>query len=137
MYIETTIAGHLTSRLPRDMLVAGQMLATRDWWDQSRHLFDLYTSEVVIDEASQGDPQAAAERLAVLASLPLVPVIDAAAEIAELLLARSALPAKARVDAVHVAVAATNGIEYLLTWKSSRCAENAVLSRRSFARRWN
>jgi hypothetical protein len=31
VYIETTIAGHLASRLPKNSLVAGQMLATRQW----------------------------------------------------------------------------------------------------------
>jgi hypothetical protein len=72
VYIETTIAGHLTSRMPKDSLVSGQMLATREWWKKSRGDFDCYTSEVVLKEAGRGDPQAAAERLQVLANLPLV-----------------------------------------------------------------
>ena len=35
---------------------------------------------------------------------------------ARTLLRGGALPAKARIDAVHAAIAATNGIDYLLTW---------------------
>lgn len=31
VYVETTVVGHLTSRLPNDIVVAGQMLVTRQW----------------------------------------------------------------------------------------------------------
>jgi hypothetical protein len=126
VYIETTVVGHLTSRLPNDPVVVGQMLATRKWWEESRSQFTLFTSEIVLNEASAGDPQAATERLAALATLPLVPIADAVGELADLLLSRSALPVKARVDAVHVAIAATNAIEYLLTWNCRHLA-NATL----------
>ncbi|HWB53259.1 MAG TPA: hypothetical protein VG722_03670, partial [Tepidisphaeraceae bacterium] len=68
-YIETTITGHLTSRLPNDTEIAGQMLATRRWWKDERQRFELFTSLLVQQEASQGDPAAAAERLNVIAQL--------------------------------------------------------------------
>ncbi len=127
VYIETTIAGHLTSRLPKDVIVAGQMLATRHWWTNDRPSFDCFTSGVVLDEAGRGDPIAAAERLRVLAVLPLVdPPIAAVDELASLLLARAALPMKARYDAVHVAIAATTGMAYWLTWNCRHLA-NATL----------
>jgi hypothetical protein len=129
VYIETTIVGHLTTRLPNDQVVAGQMLATRKGWEQSRSDFEVFTSQIVLDEASEGDPQAAAERLDVMKSVPLLPISDAAADLAERLLASSALPSKARVDASHVAIAATNGIEYLLTWNCRHLA-NATLRAR-------
>jgi predicted nucleic acid-binding protein len=129
VYIETTIVGHLSSRLPGDPVVVGQMLATRKWWAESQERFELCTSEIVVGEASRGDAQAAAERLEKIAALPLVPIVAAAVELAELLLSRSALPAKARIDAVHVAVAATNSIEYLLTWNCRHLA-NATLRAR-------
>ena len=45
------------------------------------------------------------------------------------MLAAGALPAKARVDALHVAVATVNGMEYLLTWNCRHLA-NAVLWRK-------
>jgi len=44
----------------------------------------------------------------------------------DLLLSRHALPAKARVDAYHVAIAAVNSIEYLLTWNCRHLA-NATM----------
>lgn len=127
VYIETTIIGHLASRLSKDPLVAGNMLATRKWWDESRHRFNLSTSEIVLSELAQGDPEAAAERLSIAAGLPLLTIPSpTTADLADLLIARHALPAKARVDAYHVAVAAVNSVNYLLTWNCRHLA-NAVL----------
>src|SRR4051812_26792686 len=110
VYIETTIIGHLTSRLPKDPRVATQMLTTRAWWDVSRHSFQLVTSDAVLDELSQGDPEAPAEPLKLAPPIPLVPAPPSSAALAALLLTRHALPAKARIDAAHVAIAATNSI---------------------------
>jgi hypothetical protein len=129
VYIETTISGHLTSRLPKDPIVAGQMLETRQWWNQSRQAFDCFTSQIVLDEAADGDPAAASERINALSSLPLVPITKAATDLAKLLLFRSALPQKARVDAAHVAVAATNGLQYFLTWNCRHLANVTLRSK--------
>ena len=151
VYIDTTIAGHLTSRLPNSVVVAGQMLLTRDWWDHSRPRFECFTSERVLEEAGRGDPVPAAERLQVLAELPVVRPADVAAveRVADLLLACSALPPKARVDAFPLATAAVTGMAYLLTWncatwqmrpsvqRSSKRAGTAGSTRRSSARRPN
>lgn len=126
VYIETTIVGHLTSRLPNDLTVASQMLATRKWWLESRHQFEICTSAVVLNESSRGDSEAAAERLAALKDIPLLPVLEMVVPLTELLLTRNALPQKARMDAIHLAVAATNRIQYLLTWNCRHLA-NATL----------
>ncbi|HEX5244706.1 MAG TPA: type II toxin-antitoxin system VapC family toxin [Tepidisphaeraceae bacterium] len=126
VYIETTIIGHLTSRVPQDPLVAGQMVATRKWWDESRQHFQLLTSEVARVECSRGDPQAASERLELIANLTMAQALPDFESLAELLLVRHALPAKARIDAFHVAIAPTNSIEYLLTWNCRHLA-NATM----------
>jgi hypothetical protein len=41
VYIEATIIGHLTSRIPKDVIVAGEMMMTRAWWKESRERFDV------------------------------------------------------------------------------------------------
>jgi predicted nucleic acid-binding protein len=126
VYIETTIVSYLTSRGSNDSLMAGQIGATRGWWDVERHKFDLYTSQLVLDEAAAGDPSAAAERFSVLSTLPSVPVTGDAVRLADALVARAALPNNARIDALHVGTAATNGLSYLLTWNCRHLA-NATL----------
>jgi hypothetical protein len=102
------------------------MLQTRLWWKDLRNQFDLFTSDFTIDESSRGDPVAAAERIAAITDVPLVPISAAVHELAGLLLQVHALPLKARVDALHLATAATNGLEFLLTWNCRHLA-NASL----------
>ena len=82
---------------------------TRRWWKQRRDGFDLYISQLVLDEAGAGDPTAAADRLA------------------DLLIARHLLPPKAAADAQHVALAATAGVDYLLTWNCKHIANADLL----------
>jgi hypothetical protein len=122
VYIETTIIGHLTTRPSNDPLVLGQMLATRKWWDSSRDRFDVLTSDAVRRECARGDPLAASERLKLLEALPFAPVPPGAESLAVQLVALHALPIKARVDALHVAIAAVNSIQYLLTWNCRHLA---------------
>ena len=58
-----------------------------------------------------------------------IPVLDLGAEVHDLanrLLRARAVPEKALVDAVHIAVAAVNQIDYLLTWNCTHIANAAV-----------
>lgn len=94
-----------------------------------RPAFDLVISQVVIDEAGAGDPDAATRRLAFIADVPSLDVTTAAAELAAILIERVPLPTQAAADAAHMAVAAYHGIDYLLTWNVAHIA-NATLRRR-------
>jgi len=129
VYIETTVVSYLTARASNDPLVAGEMAETQKWWRDVGPDYDLTTSQLVIDEASRGDPIAAQERLAILASLDLLPITESAKALALSLVNENALPAKAQVDALHVAIAATNGIEYLITWNCRHLANATLRSR--------
>ena len=126
VYIETTIVSYLTARPTKDVLRDAHQQATKDWWDHQRPTYQLLTSEVVQIEAAAGDPTAAAERLNALNPLPLLPITVDARQIARALLAQMALPVTADRDALHVAIAASNGVEYLLTWNCRHLA-NATL----------
>ena len=59
VYIETSIVSYLKAWPSRDVVALGQQQATRDWWDKQREKFELYTSQLVIQEASAGDQEAA------------------------------------------------------------------------------
>jgi hypothetical protein len=126
VYVETTVISYLTAWPSRDVVVLGQQQTTREWWDKDREKFDLYTSQLVIQEAGAGDEQAARERLEPLATLPALAVSPEATALAKRLLDDGAFPDKAAVDALHVAIAATNGMDYLLTWNCRHLA-NATM----------
>lgn len=126
VYLETTIVSYLTARLSNDVVRQAQQEVTRQWWNDRRHEFALYTSQFVLDEAAAGDPAAAAERLVMLDHADLLTITPETEPLAEQLLRDGALPLKAKVDALHVAVATVNGMEYLITWNCRHLA-NAVL----------
>jgi len=124
VYIETSIPSYLTAWRSRDLVVAGNQETTREWWDR-RNDFELYISGFVLDEASDGDMRAATERLKALKDIPEIEITEQTAVIAEKLLAEASLPAKARIDALHIATAAIGGMDYLLTWNCSHIANPA------------
>jgi hypothetical protein len=121
VYVETTVVSYLASWPSRDLIIAAQQQMTHDWWAR-RHEYDLRISELVIEEASAGDPGAAADRLRILDNIPLVALSKAADELALTLVRELAIPAIALRDAIHVAAAATNGIEFLVTWNCRHLA---------------
>lgn len=126
VYIETTVISYLTARPNRDVVIAGHQKITRDWWQTCRERFDLVASQLVVREASAGDSRAAQERLERLATLTLLEITDEAVSLAQKLLSTGAVPKKAAEDALHLAIAVTNGVEYLLTWNCKHLA-NATM----------
>ena len=126
VYIETTVVSYLTARPSRDLIVAAHQQITHDWWGTCRTNYELCVSELVLDEAGAGDAQAARERLLVLQPMLVIETTTAAFELAEDLLRAGALPRKAASDALHIAVAATKAIPYLLTWNCRHLANAAM-----------
>lgn len=129
VYLETSVISYLTARPSRDIVIAGHQQTTRDWWQTRRTAFDVYVSELVLKEARGGDPQAAADRLAVIETIELVEVSSEALTLANRLVADAAIPQKAIADALHVATAVTSGIDFLLTWNCKHIA-NAIMRSR-------
>jgi hypothetical protein len=129
LYIETTIVSYLTARPSRDVLRSSHEVLTRQWWTKERKRFDLFTSQLVVQEASGGDKVAAANRLRVLTEIPLLAVTSKVPELAARLAAALGLPIRARADAVHMAIAAVHGTSFLLTWNCRHLA-NATLADR-------
>lgn len=126
VYIETTVVSYLTAWPNRDVVIAGHQQITREWWGTRREGYELCISQLVLGEAAGGDAQAAQERLAVLKSMTILETTTAALEVAKELIRAGALPAKAADDALHIAVAATHGIPFLLTWNCRHLANAAM-----------
>ncbi len=122
VYLETTIVSYLTARPSRDLIIAAHQELTREWWENRRAEFELYASQLVLQEASAGDAEAAKSRLDILAPLPLLITNPAAVTLARSLTTKGPLPKKAGADALHIAIAATNGVDYLLTWNCKHIA---------------
>ena len=122
VYLETTVIGYLASRPSGDLITAGNQQVTRDWWDEHRHIFDLLVSQAVVEECNAGDPTAVDDRGVFLDAIAVLGIDDQARALAKTLLRDVPLPSKADIDALHIAIAAVNGLNYLLTWN---CKHNA------------
>ena len=129
VYVETTIISYLAARPSRDLIVAGHQQITHEWWQISRHNFAVVSSQLVAREAGAGDPEAADARLAFLAGLTLLEITEEALTLAQRLLQAKAIPQDFPEDALHVAVAVVNGIEYLLTWNYKHLANAGMRSK--------
>jgi len=132
VYIETSFVSFLAGRPSRDLLATAWQQVSTAWWENRRSHFELYTSQLVIDEASRGDENAARRRLSYLEPLPVLEVTDSAVSLARQLVDEGAMPAKAFGDALHVALAVVHHMDYLLTWNCRHIdnAETKPLARR-------
>ena len=129
VYVETSVVSYLTARPSRDVVVAAYQEVTREWWRSAPGEFVLYVSALVISEARTGDPEAVRARLDILATLPLLDATGPAVELTEKLLDRGAVPRNAAEDAAHIAIAAANGVDYLVTWNFRHIANATMRSR--------
>jgi hypothetical protein len=125
VYLETTIPSYLTAWRSPELVMAARQEITRDWWDSRRSEFDLFISQLVVDEASAGDSDAVARRLAVLEGVPLVEPQVGSDDLVEALIRELSLPNRATADAVHITLAVVNGIDFLLTWNCTHIANAA------------
>ncbi len=126
VYLETTVVSYLTARPSREAIMNGMIEQTKRWWADERPGFDLFVSDVVVTEAAAGDANAAARRLTVLKDLETIEADAEAKALAAVLLENMALPPKAVDDAAHIAIAAVNEMDYLLTWNCRHIANAAM-----------
>ena len=126
VYIETTFVSYLKARPSRDLIIAAHQQLTHEWWHTCREKFELCASQLVVKEASAGAAEAARLRVEVLTSMTMLDIIDPATALADSLVRAGALPPNAPADALHVAIAASHAIPYLLTWNCRHLA-NAVM----------
>lgn len=125
VYIETTIPSYLTAWPSRDLIRAAEQHQTALWWSR-RAEYELFGSELLLEECRAGDSVAAAARLAAIESLPLLELGPDVAELADALVRDVPLPPNAVADALHIALAAVHGVELLVTWNCRHIA-NPVL----------
>nr|VFK40987.1 MAG: hypothetical protein BECKSD772F_GA0070984_108214 [Candidatus Kentron sp. SD]VFK46778.1 MAG: hypothetical protein BECKSD772E_GA0070983_108014 [Candidatus Kentron sp. SD]VFK80863.1 MAG: hypothetical protein BECKSD772D_GA0070982_11695 [Candidatus Kentron sp. SD] len=116
VYVESSVVSYFTSRPSRDVVIAGHQTVTVEWWQLGRSAYEVFVSPLVIQEISDGDPLAAEARLEAIAGIPSVLISVDAQPIAEALVSSKAIPANSPRDALHIAIAATQGLDYLLTW---------------------
>jgi hypothetical protein len=127
LYLDTTIPSFLTARRSRDIAAVRMQVTTRRWWKQHLSRYVVYVSDLVVEEASRGDSEAARRRIEAISSFCNVTRSARTYELADEILRTCRLPARLHADAHHVAIAALNDIKILLTWNCAHLANRNML----------
>ncbi|MBF0136161.1 MAG: type II toxin-antitoxin system VapC family toxin [Magnetococcales bacterium] len=122
LYLETSIISYLAALPSRDLIVAAHQQITQEWWTERRDRYDLFVSELVIQEIEMGNQDAARRRLALLEAVPVLMLDDKTILLGEKLHQFTNLPAKANADSLHIALAASYRMDFLLTWNCRHIA---------------
>ncbi len=129
VYVETTIPSYLTSRASRDLIIAAHQRLTHDWWRFASQRYELYMSQIVVDEISRGAPEMATSRIESMRNIQVLPftgnAVSLAADYARLI----QLPARAINDAFHLAYATLFEMDYLVTWNMQHMANSLTMRR--------
>jgi len=114
VYIETTVIGHIAALDQTDVLVYARQIQSRRWW-AIRDRFDLVVSQVVVDDCTAGDATAASERLALISGIPILTASDDVESLSDQWINRRGIPKTEPRNALHISLAAVNGIQFLVT----------------------
>jgi hypothetical protein len=109
---------------------------SQEGWETQRAAHELFISQEVLRELS--DPAFAKrdEAKILVSRVPLLEIDDEIAGVAEVFVREYLMPAPAVGDAVHVAVCAVHGVEYLLSWNVRHLANpNKTSHLRALCRR--
>jgi hypothetical protein len=116
LYIESTIPSYATARISRDIITAGRQFTTKLFWEHERHKYDLYISGYVVDECSDGDPEAAQRRLDFISGIESLGKSKEINELGAIYQELLQIPDKAKTDCYHLATCVKAKIHYLLSW---------------------
>ena len=119
LYIETTVVSYLVSRESKNKILAGRQESTRLFWSDMEEKYNIYISDLVIQEARKGDSVQAKLREDAISTFPLLAADVIAKQITYDLLHKKAIPEQFPEDAAHIAIAAANRIDIIVTWNFS------------------
>ena len=102
VYIESSVISYITARPSRDVVTSARQAISIEWWDIYKNSFEIFVSELVLEEISFGDLQAASNRLAIVEGIPVLVVTTNAVALAKSLIAENAIPASSMEDATKL-----------------------------------
>lgn len=122
IYLETSFISYLTARQSRTVIGAAHQEITREWWARRRADYCLRISDLVVRECAAGDPDAAQRRLAAITGIGRLEINEKVEQIGIALLEKGLVPPKVVEDALHIAIAAVHGVDFILTWNFKHIA---------------
>lgn len=121
IYIETSIPSFFYETRQEPEMVARKNWTHR-WWKQYRIQYELFTSDGVIAELSEGEYPSQVDAIKLMDGIPLLEAIDEIADIIDVYIDNHLMPRERLGDALHLAMASYYKCDFLLTWNCSHIA---------------
>ncbi len=117
VYIETSVLSYYTSNTSRDIVIAGHQVSTINFWNKliANELIPVI-SALIIKEASQGDIEIAKKRRNAIQGFLVLDISKEAEELSNLLIKNRGIPSESPDDALHIAIASVEKIDFIATW---------------------
>ena len=122
VYIETTIPSYIISEQSQDIILLSRQVLTKEWWDNERKYYDLFISQIVIDEILAGNKVFAKKRLNLINRIKLLDFNTEIEELAKLYMQYFNFPEKLVRDIYHIAYSVYYNMDFLLTWNCRHLA---------------
>lgn len=129
IYIETSVVSYYVSKPSRALIVLAHQQITWEWWSTAVKRFDVYISEVVVEEAAAGNKVEAEKRLKELKGFTNLELTEKVEQAAQTYIEKLGIPKKAIRDAAHLAVASVHNIDYLVTWNCTHLANGEIIKK--------
>jgi len=126
VYLEPTGISYYTASRTRDLIMAAHQEITWEWWENVLPGLDPYLSQIVFDEISRGDADAAERRLAAVREFRVLEMTPDIASLANMYLNALSIPEKARNESFHLALAVHHGMDYLVSWNCTHISSGRV-----------
>ncbi len=126
IYVESSIISWLTANPPRDIFKLVKQRYTQLWWERRRK-WELFISSVVVMEIERGDSGASRKRVSAVRDIPLLPESPESLRLAARFVDAGVFPEKAKEDAMHMAIAAVQRMDYLVTWNQKHLVNSGIL----------
>lgn len=117
VYIETSVVSYYASKTSRDIVIAGHQVSTINFWNKliANELIPVI-SALVIKEASQGEIEIAENRRNAIQGFLVLDISKEAEELSSLLIEKRGIPSESPEDALHIAIASVEKIDFIVTW---------------------
>ncbi len=117
IYIETSVVSYYTNDISSNIVIAGHQVSTRKFWKLiEKEKIIPVISALVINEASQGNSIYAERRTTAINEFEIVKVSVKAEQLAKILTSKNAVPHQYLEDALHIAIASVENIDFIATW---------------------
>ena len=105
VYIESSVISYITACPSRDVVASARQAITIEWWETYKDSFEIFISELVLEEIGSGDLQTSSNRLAIVENIPVLVATENAMALAKALISENAIPASSTEDALHISIA--------------------------------